>query len=726
MALHLHLSRYFKEENQSRRDFLKWWWWRALLGIVGLWGGILICIPLSYLFVGGFELETWEKAHTFYKTTFHENIFYPFVLFGKWLFHVLFFEPRHTTWSSYFAWRILIIPTAWFLWAEFHFITENPHQFTPQTKGMGRVANVSDLKKFGLLTGKYLFCGLLSGHKMKLPDPRSVFCIGAPGCGKTAGVVIPAVLEADNMSLIINDPKGEIAKATSGHRAKLGPVFKMNWAGIDQPDKGVFWPSWNPIGGKNLPPLHAGREGYIDDLIYFLIPDGPTGTDPYWVKAGRGCLTGLTGYLTGKVEQAKANDYFLARIEDNALDDEDYRVLLSYYLSMRDFPEVAHAIELARQKKITKESYLPIGKWSIIPPSWRQGQDACFAMLLDVINNSQVQINKQLKQRIAEGDQTALMTDSWKELLDEIVLETAYYGYGRRTLLELNQVLGLPDKQRASVISMALSGINIFKNAAVRARTSLNDFNYEQFRGIKDEKTGTYKPVTIYMSVPFEDLNSSVQISTLFINMATAYLMDKGPNEKDVGPFPMGFILDEFHHMPSLQSIADGIVFGRSKQNMFMVVVQDWHQISAQYSEGKMHIIVSSVAAKIIKRQNNPETRNLMTKGMEQLTKVVHSYKEKVNLLSIGPFVRTHSIKTISDSVVGGSGILKLANDKALVLYAGHLNRPINNVETPLFFKKPYYKALASIPPAPNMPADLLKARAEEGMDAVSNIQVDF
>lgn len=723
--MHLRLSRFFKEENQSRRDFLKWWWWRALLGVGGLWVGILLFIPITYLLTYGWQYATWQAVVDFFRTSITQNIFHPFVLYGKWLWHVLFFEPRHVTWSSYFAWRILLIPTIWFIWIEVRFITENPNQFMPQTKGMGRVAKIPDLKRFGLLTGKYLFCGLFEGHKMKLPDPRSVFCIGAPGCGKTAGVVIPAVLEGDNMCMIINDPKGEIAKATSGHRAKLGPVFKMNWAGIDQPEKGIFWPSWNPIGGKNLPPLHAGREGYIDDLIYFLIPDGPTGTDPYWVKAGRGCLTGLTGYITGKVEQAKANDYFLMRIEENALDDADYKVLLSYYQSMRDFPEVKQAILNATQKRITKQNYLPIGKWSIIPDSWRQGQDACFAMLLDVISNSQVQINKALKQRQDEGDPTVMMTDAWKELLDEIVLETAYYGYGRRTLLELNQVLSLPDKQRASVISMALSGINIFKNSAVRARTSMNDFNYDQLRGIKDEKTGKYKPVTIYMSVPFEDLNSSVQISTLFINMATGYLMSKGPNE-EMGPYPMGFMLDEFHHMPSLQSISDGIVFGRAKQNMFLVVVQDWHQISAQYSEEKMNIIISSAAIKIIKRQNNPETRNLMMKGMEMLTKKVHSYKEKQSMIAFGPFQRTHSIKTIPDTVVGGTGILKLANDKALVLYAGHLNRPIDKVTTPLFFKNGYYKSLASVPPAPNMPPEMQQARLAEGMDAVFNIQVDF
>lgn len=711
----------FKPENQSRRDFLKWWWWRFLITFFILWAAVMVVYPLAELCALGWNETGWNEIRSFYAVSIFENVFYPFQIFFKWLWAFISSEPRHLTWGSFFAWKLVLIPLALFVWAQLFILSENPHRFTPQTFGTGREATVSDIKAFGLADGQYLLMGMLNGVKMKLPDPRSIFCIGAPGSGKTAGVVIPAVLEGKNMCMIINDPKGEIARATSGYRATLGPVFKMNWAGIDNPEKGIFWPSWNPLGGKNLPPLHAGREGYIDDLIYFLIADGPEGTDPYWVKSGRGCLTGLTGYLCGKVEQAKANDYFLARLSDGALDEADYQVLISYYQSMRDFPEVKFALEKAQKRQITMDNYLPIGKWGMIPESWR-GADACFAMLLDIINEAQFQLNLDIKKRQAEGDVAAMNTDAWKELFDEIVLETAYYGYGRRTLLELSQVAALPDKQRASVISMALGGINIFKNSAVRARTSFNDFNYEDLRGVRDEKTGTWKPVTIYMSVPLQDLNSSMQISTLFINMATAYLMENGPKQGNTGPYPMAFMLDEFQHMPPLQSITDGIVFGRGKSNMFLVSVQDWHQISTKYSGETANVIMSSAAVKIIKRQNNPETRNPLLKGIAPLTKVVHSYKTKEKgFMPI--FERTHSVKTQSDTVIGGSGVLSMKNEKQVVLYAGHLHRPIS-AQTPLFFKKEGYKKLAAMEPAPNMPKELIQHRFDEGTDAILNMQV--
>lgn len=728
----------FTPETESRRKCLKWWWWRAALGIVGLWALLLIFIPLMVYLLSLNDFQSaWNTSVGFWKKTFTQNIFLPFSSYWEWMSQYITNEPRHKTWGSFFAWKLPLIPTGLFIWYQIWLPIKNPYYWAYQTFGDGREATKKDLKSFGLLDGKGLFLGYSQGVKMFLPDTRSVFCIGCPGCGKTTGVIIPAILENNHSSMIIHDPKGDIAKATSGYRATLGPVFKLNWGASDDLENGIRWPSWNPIGGKNLPSLQKGREGYIDTLIYYLIPEGPTGTDPYWVKAGRGCLTGLTGYLCGKVDQARANDYFLSRLKNGGLDDEDYAVLLSYYKSMRDFPEVKEAIDNTINKNITLDNYLPIGKWGIIPKNWR-GQDASFAMLLDILNNNQMRYTAELRQRKQAGDITSMNTDPWKMILEDIVLETAYYGYGRRTLLELAQVEALPEKQRGSVISMALSGINIFKNSAVRARTSLSDLDYSMMRGMKDKETGEYKPVTIYLSVPLEDIGSSMAVSTLFINMTSENLMENGPNEGSAGPFPMTFILDEFQHMPSLKSIADGIVFGRSKSNSFLVSVQDWHQINSKYDQETTDIIISSVAAKIIKRQNNPETRNILLKGIETLTKVVHSYSgDRCKIDFTGSSLigmkemglgwsawggHSHKIKTQADSVIGGSGVLSMAPTKQIVLYAGHLHRPIVG-QTPLFYKNEEYKVKAAIKPAPPMPKEFIKNN--ENLAVVSQMQMD-
>ncbi len=717
-------------EKQSTRDCLKWWSWRALVGIGILWGLLLVFVPFSMVISRYFTIESWSIIPDYLSFIINGDLMLPFRNYGQWIVDYLFNEPRHYNWYSYFAWRIMLVPTFLFLGYEFLLFHQNPHHLFPQRFGTGREANDEDIEKMGLFSGKHLLLGVFGKKKIKMPDTRSVFCIGCPGSGKTMGVVIPSILEDKISTMIVHDPKGEIAKLTSGYRSTLGPVFMMNWMGKDNLEKNIRWPSWNPIGGENLPPLSGGREGYIDALVSYLIPDGPSGTDPYWVKTGRGCLTGLTGYLCGKVDQAQANDYFLSRIQNGMMDEDDYDILLTYYESMRDFPEVLKAKELAQNREITMENYLPIGTWNLIPDSWR-GHDACFAMLLDIINNSQIQFNAEISRRQREQDISAIGLDAWQMIFENVVLETAYYGYGRRTLLELNQVLSLPDKQRGSVVSMAMSGVNIFKNSAVRCRTSMNDFNYNQLRGMKHPETGEYQPVTIYMSVPYEDLKSSVLLSTLFINMSLQYLMEFGPNQGGAGPASVGFILDEFQHMPSVDGITDGIIFGRTKQNKFLVCVQDWHQITAKYDQETTDVIMSSSAAKIIKRQNNPQTRAPLLKGIETLTKVVISYESRRGYFdwSGDMFPNSSSkwiwkdfnlyhpikkkIKTQSDSVIGGSGILSMAQDKQLVLYAGHLDRPINKVNSPLCFKYPEYKALTALPPATTIP-DYIQREADE------------
>ena len=170
---------------------------------------------------------------------------------------------------------------------------------------------------------------------------------------------------------------------------------------------------------------------------------------------------------------------------------------------------------------------------------------------------------------------------------------------------------------------------------------------------------------------------------------------------------------------------------------MFLVVVQDWHQISSRYDEETKNVILSSVAVKIVKRQNNIETRNALTKGIASVTKVVHSYSyEQCKIDFTGSLFKpskgapfslwhkvSHKIKTQADSLIGGSGILSMAPTKQLVLYAGHLDRPIR-AATPLCYANKEYKALTKLPPAPRMPAFIQHDATQENV--ASDLQLEI
>ena len=707
------MSYAFKERRKALA-YLAFW---TLVCLLVLWVVLLCVLPLAYCIGNNFSPSALKTTSSFFEKALH-NPFYVWNEYFKWFWKLWLYEPKHFTWTSFFMWRLPLLPTLCFWLAFVYFLAYNPYDYRPQYFGYGREARVSDLKQMGLTNGKYLYLGNFEDVKMRMPDTRSVFCIGAPGCGKTTGVIIPNILKADNACLFIHDPSGQLMKNTSGYRASLGPVYNMDFSKTDDVSKGIYYPCWNPLNEANMPPQHKGRDSYIDGLIGFLIPDGPEGTDPYWVKAGRSCLTGLTIYLANKVEQAKANDYFVARMAKGLLDEEDLRVLKSYYQGMQQTPDVQAALKAIDENRLNKLLYVPVGSWDPLPKNWI-GKEASFGMLLDMLNNWMFSVTKELRARREAGDFNAANMDVWQSILDTMVNEIFFYGYSRRALLELNQVYSLPDKQRSSVLSMAQSGIELFKNSAIRQRTSSNDFCYKDFRGVKDEQTGEYKPVTFYIN------NEGGAVCTLFINMISGYLMENGQNEGGVGPYAVEFILDDFGRMPKLQSIADGVTFGRSKGNVYLVCVQDWHQITAKYGENTCNVILSSVAAKIIKRQNNVETRNKMTAGIMSLTRIVEaSHGGKVGFAKdVNPFVRSGGIKRMSDGVIGGTGILNMANEKQLVLYAGFYHRPIQG-KTPLFFKNEAMKELTSMPPAPALPTSM-KEKKEKETDRYIDIQLD-
>ncbi len=687
------------------------------VGFLMFWLLAGIFIVLAVLVGGSFSKESFSQVVTFLSDSVRAPT-YILKTYFSWLYEYAFYEPKHYTWASFFKWKIPLVPLMGYILFCGFMIGGNPYEYRPQYFRTGREARKDDVRKMGLFKGKFLNIGKFKNKMMRLPETRSVFCIGAPLSGKTTGVVIPNILTADNACLFVFDPKGELANKTSGYRATKGPTFIMNFAAVDDPAKGIYHPCWNPLNEDNMPPQHKGRDSYIDGLVEFLIPNGPEGTDPYWVKAGRSCLTGLTIYITNKVAQALANDYFLNRLKTNRLDTADLDVLLSYYQGMQQTPEVKKAALAVKEGKLSLQTYVPVGTWDPLPKNWI-GREASFGMLLDLLNNWMFTKTIELRKRRDMGDMMAMSLDVWQTIFDTIVDETFYYGYSRRALLELNQVLSLPDKQRSSVISMAQTGIELFKNSAIRSRTSSNDFTYKDLRGIRNPETGEYEPVTFYVN------GDGGAVCNLFINMVTGYVMSKGPSEAGLGPYPVEFILDDFARMPSLQSISDGITFGRSKQNIFLVVVQDWHQITAKYGENTTEIIMNSIGAKIIKRQNNPETRNKVMEGIMKLTRRVEgSHGGAVGFgKEVNPFYQKGGYKYIEDSTVGGSGILNMTMDKQLVLVTGWYHRPIQAM-TPLYYKDEKMNAQASLPKAKPVP-DFVQVRKAKQHRQSLDIQLD-
>lgn len=581
---------------------------------------------------------------------------------------------------------------AYYFLSDDTFKTEfNPYSKDRFEEKSSRKATAEDIKKMGtdhknkegLFHGFMMVLGYFKykgkSTALMMDESLSALCLAPPGTGKTAGVVIPTILDCDNVSMIINDPKPELKQKTSAYRAKIGPVFIMNWAGQDEPDRGIYYPSWNPLSPEHVPYNPEQRDLYIDAICKVLVQD--TVQDPHWANTGRAGLAGLINFIVSKVERAKADDYFYARINNGTFDADDAAILGDYYLSMMNDPNAYAAYSMLQRGELNTANYVHVGTWANIQDAWR-GKEASLSMILDWITSSQVAIAEQMAERRRQGDQMVMMADPLKDLLLNAVDEARRFAYAHRSVSELTQLANTPDKERGSILSTMMEGLAIFRNAAVRNRTSHSDFHFSDLRGLKDPRDGKVKPVSVYLSVNMVDAQAVNPITAIFIELMSNYLLAHTPDTlvdgQRVGPYPVLFVLDEMPKMQKLDAVIQGPDLGRGCKVSYLIIGQDIHQIREKYGEDAASTIISTTAAKIVLRQNDPETA-------QRFSNMIGRKKTKKLEVKDGKEVETQKD---DEPLYSEMDIMKLSDGKQLVIYQGWYHRPIEADQERYFLNK--------------------------------------
>lgn len=685
----------------------------------------IISMPLGYLIGSGVSKDTLGEVGKFLQTIFNSPD-YLFSRYWNWLKQI---SNYHGPFSVG-----LWLPILPFISLPFGIVigtVSNPYRFQSNIHGSARIAELKDIKKMGLLDGFCMVVGKYKGHLLMLKETLSTLCCAPPGTGKTAGVVIPTIFHSHGMSIVVNDPKPELCFTTTGARAKDGPVFVINWGAEDNPAEGIYYPSWNPLSPNALPAPGPDRDMYVDSMCNILVEDPKGGADPHWSKTGRAALTGFIHFIASKCERARANDYFIGRVYEGKLDDEDKRVLEGYYLEMRD-PMAAKAIQNLHSGTLTIDNYLPIGTWSLLPEKWI-GHESCLAMILEWITESQIKQSQEIKRRLDEGDQMAAMADPMRDMLEEAIEEARKYGYSPRCIVELSQLSSMPDKERGSVLSTGFSGIGIFKNSAVVSRTSFSDLHFKDLRGMKDPITGEWKPISVYLSVNQVDARALGVISGTFIELMSSYLIANPPkfqNKTDgqMGPFPTLFVLDEFPQMPKLKAIIDGPAVGRGQKVSYLLIGQDLGQISGKYGKDDLETVISTTACKVILSQNNEQTAQRFSKMIGNKTVQTTSFSKNEGISfqkGSNPFSKNVSYQLQGTSVISTTQLLSLPMLKQVVLMQGFIDRPIM-ADAPRFYLDKQMLALSKLPPSPYVPDWIVAQREDINEDMLSKLGIEY
>lgn len=115
--------------------------------------------------------------------------------------------------------------------------------------------------------------------------------IGAPGTGKSRGFVIPNLCEANNESLLVLDPKGELYSIT--HKMMEEKGYKVQVLDFDNPKKSPTY--YNPLSFIKTQ----------DDVIKFssiIVADQKNNCkDSFWPLSSQILCNALTGYLVSYV-----------------------------------------------------------------------------------------------------------------------------------------------------------------------------------------------------------------------------------------------------------------------------------------------------------------------------------------------------------------------------------------------------------------------------------------
>jgi type IV secretion system protein VirD4 len=133
--------------------------------------------------------------------------------------------------------------------------------------------------------GKVLL-GEHEGRVVGRDDDRHVVTIAGSRAGKTVTVLIPN-LRSYPGSMIVLDPKGELARATAEHRRRMGQqVFILDPFG----ETGVQTASYNPIHelSQARPELVAADAAQLGDAIII-----PNNKDPHWTDSARNLVRGI-------------------------------------------------------------------------------------------------------------------------------------------------------------------------------------------------------------------------------------------------------------------------------------------------------------------------------------------------------------------------------------------------------------------------------------------------
>lgn len=562
-----------------------------------------------------------------------------------------------------------------------------PHSFAPTSHGSARFARTADLRRANLFDKSGVVLGRWGhpkrGRLIRNAETLSSMIVSPPGAGKTVHLIghiladHPDNTKIPGPSMVINDPKGEIYSATGGWRSTLGPVYYIRWTDM----QGT---AWNPLSRRNmtdgeeavqlrrqligeLAAFYAGAPAALNKLLALL-----RDFDATWHR-DIADNPALLGALRPNARPA-FDGGFVDRVRDLAASYAAWEAYVDRLtaVAVPDSPGNTHWV-------VSGRSALAGFLFYEMARAEQEDREPSFGYMLEWLATAGIEPGQD------EDENDGERNDLTAKLLDDAILEAQRYGYPARTVTELAALRSKPDRERGSVISTAIGKLNIFRNVAIRSRTSRSDFTFSDLRGSDG------RPVTVYFDVPLEDAESLGIPTGMFLQGASAFLISQ--NEKEARSRPVQFLLDEFWTLPKMEAITQIPALGRGLWVQLVIVGQSTAQIADKLGDKALEILKSAIARKLYFALNDPGTAKEVSEAVGQRTVLLEQSSRTVGLGSgFGDaFRRNRSTSLQGLPLLRPEELLSLEKldpeqkhwGELVVLVQGMQNRPIGGPRQP-------------------------------------------
>jgi type IV secretion system protein VirD4 len=123
-----------------------------------------------------------------------------------------------------------------------------------------------------------------AGSKIVYAGERHVLLFGANGTGKGTRFLIPNLLSIKDRSIVVIDPKGELAAVTADYRRTISDVVMLNPFNV----LGLGSAGFNPLAALNPKSNFYDDAAALGEALISI-----EGVDPHWSQSAQGLLVAL-------------------------------------------------------------------------------------------------------------------------------------------------------------------------------------------------------------------------------------------------------------------------------------------------------------------------------------------------------------------------------------------------------------------------------------------------